>query len=160
MYRDDMHRTDFWARGNGWVIAAVVRVLEYLLRRRTAKRADYEQMLGAMAAALKPAQGTDGMWRANLLVPSQYPNPESSGTGLITYGIAWGVNNGVLDRATYLPVVEKAWQGLTTVVNASGQVGYVQPAGGAPGPATASSTAPYGVGAFLLAGSEVAKLLP
>lgn len=159
MYRDDMHRTAFWGRGNGWVVAAIARVLEYLPA-DDAKRANYVTMLATMATALKPVQGSDGMWRSNLLVPTQYPNPETSGSGLITYGIAWGVHHGVLDRATYLPVVDKAWQGLTTVVGANGFVGYVQPVGSAPGPAAATDTAPYGVGAFLLAASEVASLLP
>ena len=152
-----MHRAEFWGRGNGWVIAAIARVLE-LLPADDAKHADYVTMLGTMAAALKPVQGTDGMWRANLLVPTQFPNPETSATGFITYAMAWGINNGALDRATYLPIVQKAWQGLTTVVDANGLVGYVQPVGAGPAAATATSTTPYGVGAFLLAASEVAKL--
>jgi unsaturated rhamnogalacturonyl hydrolase len=159
MYRDDMHRNEFWARGNGWVIAGTARVLQYLPA-SDPKHADYVTMLQAMAAALKAIQGADGMWRSNLLVPSQYPNPETSGSGLMTYGIAWGLNNGVLDRATYLPVAQKAWQGLTTVVDANGLVGYCQPVGAGPAAATATSTAPFCVGAWLLGASEMAKLLP
>ena len=112
-----------------------------------------------MAAALKKAQGADGMWRANILVPTQFPNQETSGTGLMTYGIAWGINNGVLDRATYLPVVQKAWAGLVSVVDANGKVGWVQPVGAGPAAATAASTTPFGVGAWLLAASEMAKLV-
>ena len=74
------------------------------------------------------------------------------------YGMAWGINNGILDRATYLPVVKAGWQGLVSHVDANGRLGYVQGVGAAPAPASATSNAPYGVGAFLLAGSEVAKL--
>ena len=159
MYRDDMHRNEFWARGNGWVIAGTARVLQYLPA-SDPKHADYVTMLQAMAAALKAIQGTDGMWRSNLLVPTQYPNPETSGSGLMTYGIAWGLNNGVLDRATYLPVAQKAWQGLMAVVDANGLVGYCQPVGAGPAAATATSTAPFCVGAWLLGASEMAKLLP
>ena len=159
MYRDDMHRDEFWARGNGWVIAGAARVLQYLPA-DDAKRANYVALLGAMAAALKKAQGADGMWRSNILVPTQYPNQETSGSGLMTYGIAWGINNGVLDRATYLPVVQKAWAGLVSVVDANGKVGWVQPVGAGPAAATAGSTTPFGVGAWLLAASEMAKLVP
>ncbi|HWZ90246.1 MAG TPA: glycoside hydrolase family 88 protein, partial [Polyangiaceae bacterium] len=159
MYRDDMHRNEFWARGNGWVIAGTARVLEYLPP-DDAKRADYVTLLGAMAGALKNVQGSDGMWRSNLLVPTQYPNQETSGSSLFTYGMAWGLNNGVLDRTTYLPVVQKAWTGLMSVVGANGMVGWVQPVGAGPAAATAGSTTPFGVGAWLLAASEVAKLAP
>jgi rhamnogalacturonyl hydrolase YesR len=157
MYRDDTHRTEYWGRGNGWVIAGTVRVLQYLPQ-DDARRADYVTLLTTMAAALKAVQGTDGMWRSSLLNPTQFPNPETSSTGFITYAMAWGINNGVLDRATYLPVVQKAWKGLAAVVGTDGHVGYVQGVGAGPAAATATSTAPFGVGAFLLAASEVARL--
>jgi unsaturated rhamnogalacturonyl hydrolase len=159
MYRDDMHRNEFWGRGNGWVIAGTARVLQYLPA-DDAKRGGYVTMLTAMSAALKAAQGTDGMWRSNLLVPTQFPNQETSATGLITYAIAWGINNGVLDRASYLPVVQKAWTGLVSVIDTNGMVGWCQPVGAGPAAATATSTTPFGVGAWLLAASEMAKLVP
>ena len=125
-----------------------------------AKRADYAKVVTDMAGALKKVQGTDGMWRSNLLVPTQYPNQETTGTGLFTYGMAWGLSNGLLDNATYLPVVQKAWTGLTSVVSANGAVGWCQPVGAGPAAATSGSTTPFGVGAWLLAASEVAKLQP
>jgi unsaturated rhamnogalacturonyl hydrolase len=159
MYRDDMHRNEFWARGNGWVIAGAARVLQYLPA-DDAKRADYVKVITDMAGALKKVQGTDGMWRSNLLVPTQYPNQETTGTGLFAYGMAWAMNNGELDKATYLPVVQKAWTGLTSVVSANGAVGWCQPVGAGPAAATAGSTTPFGIGAWLLAASEVAKLAP
>jgi len=92
--------------------------------------------------------------------PNQFPNKETSGTGFNTYGIAWGINSGLLERATYLPVVQKAWAGLVTVVDANGVVGWVQGVGAGPAGASAGSTAPFGVGAWLLAASEMAKLAP
>jgi rhamnogalacturonyl hydrolase YesR len=141
------------------VIAGTTRVLEYLPA-TDARQPDYVTMLKTMAAALKPWQGTDGCWRSNITNPSQFPNPETSGTGFMTFAIAWAVNHGVLDRATYLPVAQKAWQCLASAVAANGMLGYVQGVGAGPAGATATSTAPYGVGAFLLAGSEVAKLGP
>ena len=159
MYRDNSTRNQFWARGNGWVIAGAARVLQYLPA-DDAKRADYVKLINDMAGALKQVQGTDGMWRSNLLVPTQYPNQETTGTALFTYGMTWGLSNGVLDKATYLPVVQKAWTGLTGVVSANGAVGWCQPVGAGPAAANAGSTTPFGVGAWLLAASEIAKLAP
>jgi len=147
----------FWARGNGWVIAATARVLEYLPIADT-KRPEYVSMLKTMAAALINWQGVDGLWRSDLTHPTTIPNPETSGTGFFTFAMAWGINNAILDRATYLPVVRAGWQGLVSNVDANGRLGYVQGVGAGPAAATPTSNAPYGVGAFLLAGSEVAKL--
>ena len=103
-------------------------------------------------------QASDGFWRSSLTQPSAYTTPESSGTALFCYGIAWGINHGVLDRATFLPVVQKAWTALGTAVTAQGRLGWVQAVGSKPGPSTMDSTNDYATGAFLLAGSEVLKL--
>jgi unsaturated rhamnogalacturonyl hydrolase len=148
-----------WARGNGWVIAGAARVLDYLPM-DDPKRADFQNVIKTMAGALAKVQNADGLWRSNLSNPGQFPNPETSGSGFFTFGIAWGVNHGVLDKATYQPIAQKGWDGLVSHVAANGLLGYVQAVGGGPGPASATSTAPYGTGAFLLAGSEIAKLVP
>lgn len=159
MYRDDDLRQSFWARGNGWVIAGAARVLQYLPA-NDPKRADFVQLLQKMSAALKAAQGDDGLWRANLLRPEQFPNPETSGSGFFVYALAWGINNGLLGRDEYLPVVVSGWAGLNAHVDDSGKLGYVQPVGVGPAAASAGSSVEYGVGAYLLAGSEVARLVP
>jgi rhamnogalacturonyl hydrolase YesR len=158
-WRDDtfFNTNTFWSRGNGWVIAGIARVLEYLPT-TDASRSQYLTKFTSLAAALAPLQGTDGLWRSNLLDPNEFPNPETSGTGLMTFGIAWGINNGLLSSATYLPVVAKGWAGLVSYVNAKGMLEYVQPTGSAPAAATATDTNDYGVGAFLLAGEQVYKL--
>jgi len=152
----------YWSRGNGWVMAGTVRVLEYLPK-TDANYSNYTTLLTNMASAVAAVQGTDGLWRPDLLdsgtiTPDPNTNPETSGTGLMTFAIAWGINNGILDSTTYLPVVTKAWQGLTSCVNSSGMLEYVQPTGSEPALATETDTNDYGVGAFLLAGSEIAKL--
>jgi len=148
----------FWSRGNGWVMAGLVRVLEELPAGH-ADRAEFESMLQSMAAALVPLQGTDGFWRSSLLDPAHYPNPETSGTAFFTYAMAWGIRHGILNTATYQPVVEAAWEGLTTIaLQPSGLLGYIQDRGRAPKAAGASESHPYGVGAFLLAGTEVVRL--
>jgi rhamnogalacturonyl hydrolase YesR len=119
-------------------------------------------VLKKMAATLKSIQRSDGFWNADLGDPTKYAGPETSGTAFFVYGIAWGINNGVLPAADYRPVVEKAWQGLVTkAVATNGRLGYVQGQGQKPAdhqPVKAGDTAAFGVGGFLLAGSELQKL--
>jgi rhamnogalacturonyl hydrolase YesR len=152
----------FWGRGNGWAAGALARVLEFTPATHPA-HAVYVAHLRAMAVTLARIQDpADGMWRASLLDPQSVPNPESTGSSGILFGLAYGVNSGVLDKATYLPVVERAWRGMVqhVVDPRSGFLGFCQPVGGGPAPATASDTSDFCVGLFLLAASEVAKLAP
>ena len=148
---------ELWARGNGWVIAGTARVLQYLPATHPA-RPQFVQLLSQMAAAAAKLQRTDGFWSSCLTDPTDYPEPETSGTAGLTYGIAWGINAGVLDAATYLPVVESAWRALASVVASNGEVQWVQPVGTAPAQTAQGDTAPFGVGLWLLAASEVLRL--
>ncbi len=149
----------FWARGVGWASAAMARVLE-ALPSTDPTRGEYAAKLQAIAAALVPLQGTDGMWRASLLDADAFPNPETTGSACFTFALAWGVNNGILDAATYTPVVLKAWQGLTTLaLQPNGFVGYCQPPNGQPAPASPTDTSDFCVGQWLLAGSQVSILV-
>jgi len=144
----------FWSRGNGWVMAGIVRVLKELPA-DSPLRPKYVEELKQMAAATLAVQGKDGLWRAGLLDPDAYQLPEVSGSAFITYAMAYGVDQGILDRATYWPAVQKAWAGMLTHIYADGRLGSIQPVGGAPGPFTETSSYVYGVGAYLLAGSEI-----
>ena len=108
-----------------------------------------------MAESLAKRQQADGFWRSNLDDPEQYTMKESSGTGFFCYGIAWGINNGILNRERFLPVARKAWTALASVVNEDGKVGWSQPAGGGPGKVAEADTSKFGTGIFLLAASEV-----
>ena len=147
----------FWSRGNGWVFAAIPRMLQYLPANHP-DRPRFEQLFKDMAVKIMASQQPDGLWHASLLDPASFPLPEASASGLFTYGFAWGVNQGLLDRDTYLPVVVKAWPALVGCVAADGKFTHVQPPGADPRNFANDSTAPYGVGAFLLAGSEVYRL--
>jgi hypothetical protein len=115
-----------------------------------------------MGAALKTVQRADGFWNMSLSDPGHYPGPETSGTALFVYGMAWGMSNGLLSKTIYKPVVTKAWNALvTTAVHPSGQMGYVQGVGKEPMPfqqVPYESSADFGVGVFLLVGSEVFKM--
>ncbi len=147
----------FWSRGNGWVMAALVRMLQYLPMNYP-DRPRFEQLFKDMAARILALQQPDGLWHSSLLDPGSYPLKETSGSGFFTYALAWGVNQGLLDRATYEPAVRKAWLALADCVDADGKLTYVQPVGAAPKKSDPGSTEVYGVGAFLLAGSEMYRM--
>ncbi len=147
----------FWSRGNGWVLAGLIRTLQYLPTNHP-DRPRLEKLFKELAGAILACQQSDGLWRASLLDPASYPLPETSGSGLFTYALAWGVNQGLLDRTKYEPAVEKAWAALAGCVDADGKLTHVQPVGGAPKKFNEDSTQPYGAGAFLLAGSEMYHL--
>jgi CubicO group peptidase (beta-lactamase class C family)/rhamnogalacturonyl hydrolase YesR len=148
----------FWSRGNGWVMGGLARTLEYMPADYPGRKR-YETQLREMAAEFKSIQDpNDGLWHADLLDAADYPQPELSGSALITFGLAWGVNHGVLDRATYEPVVAKAWSGMLNEVYADGRLGNVQQTDGAPNYYMPSSSFNFGVGGFLLAGEQVARL--
>ena len=147
----------FWSRGNGWVLAGLAMVLERMPA-TFPERVMYVQQYRDMAERIAGLQQADGLWRASLLDPGSYPNPEISGSAFYTYAMAWGIHHGVLDRKKYLPVVTRAWQGMLGHVYESGRLGSIQPIGGEPGKFKSSSSFVYGVGAFLLAGSELSEL--
>ena len=147
----------YWSRGNGWVMGGVARILEDLPD-NDSRRADYEALLKEMSEKLRSVQQSDGFWRSSLTDPNAFTTPETSGTSFFCFAIAWGINHGVLDRVTYLPVVTQAWGALGTAVSAEGRLGWVQAVGQEPGPSTADATKDYATGAFLLAGEQVLKL--
>ena len=148
----------FWSRGNGWVLGGLAQILQFLPKDEPSRKS-YENLYTAMAEKVASLQGEDGLWRVNLADPEHYKGGETSGSGFFTYAIAWGINNGLLDRDKYLPIAIKGWKGLLTRVRPDGMVGYVQPVGSAPDSFTKDTTHAYGVGAFLLAGSEIARAL-
>jgi rhamnogalacturonyl hydrolase YesR len=164
-YRDDRFFTMresngqkiFWSRGNGWVLAGLAMVLDRMPDNYP-PRGKYVEQYKQMAARIADLQPKDGVWRASLLDPASYPNPEISGTAFFTYGLAWGIHHGFLDRKKYLPIVMKSWQGMLTHIYADGRLGSIQPIGGEPGKFKPSSSYVYGVGAFLLAGSELNQI--
>jgi rhamnogalacturonyl hydrolase YesR len=150
-------RKIFWSRGNGWVMAGLVRVLQYLPMNHP-DRPRFERLFEDMAAEIITCQQADGLWRASLLDAESYPLKETSGSGFYTYALAWGLNQRLLDRAKFEPAVRKAWTALIECVDANGKLTHVQPIGANPKSFTEDSTECYGVGAFLLAGSEIYRL--
>jgi len=154
----------YWSRGNGWVFAALTRTLD-ILPTSAPHRSDYVTMFRQMARKLIRIQRTDGFWNPNLGDANDYGGKETSGTVFFTYGLAWGINNNLLDSATFYPAVVSAWNGLVKdALHTTGALGYVQSAGSKPadGQPLSYDKMPdfedFGLGGFLLAGSEVYKL--
>ena len=175
-YRDDrfLGTQVYWGRGNGWAMAALVSALEF------GQGSDphwntYLDFYLKHAAKLKSLQFDDGAWRSSLLnvtadggacgwgkTPRDPCKPiaETTGTANFCYGLAWGINAGLLPAAEYTPVVAKAWNWLsTTALHADGLVGNCQPEAAAPGNDIGStSTSDFCVGQFLLAAGQVSRL--
>ncbi|WP_412468379.1 glycoside hydrolase family 88 protein [Pedobacter sp. KLB.chiD] len=155
-------KKDFWARGDGWVFAGLAKVLKDLPQ-TDPHRNEYLTKYHNMARAIVKSQQAEGYWTRSILDPQHAPGPETSGTAFFTYGLLWGINNGYLKEKNYLPAVQKAWKYLTkTALQPNGKLGYVQPIGekAIPGQVVdVNSTANFGVGAFLLAGSEMYRYL-
>ncbi len=148
----------FWSRGNGWVMAGLVRLLDEMPK-NYAGRGFYVELYKTMADRLLTLQQTDGLWRTSLLDPGAYPGGEASGSGFNCYALAWGLNNKILDKGKFLPAVKSSWQALNTLITAEGKVGWVQPIGADPRRNfNAESWESFGTGAYLLAGSQIIKL--
>lgn len=146
----------FWGRGNGWVFAALPLIIDELPEDYP-DRQKYIELYKKNAAGLVDLQTEQGYWPASLLDPNKVKTPEVSGTGFITFGLAWGVNKGILTDEKTKAVVEKGWAALARAVEPSGRVNWVQHVGKSPDPVKKTDSQLYGVGAVLLAASEMAK---
>lgn len=163
-YKEPNGEDCYWSRGNGWVVAALVRTLE-MLPKTDPHYNEYLQDYKDMCTALIKVQRSDGFWNVSLHDPSNFGGKETSGTALFTYGFAWGINNGVLNKKKYKPFITKAWNAMVKEsVHPNGFLGYVQGTGKEPKdgqPVTYTSKPDfedYGLGCFLLAGSKVYKM--
>lgn len=154
--RDEQGRKQFWSRGNGWVFAGLARIIP-LLPKVDPERRRFETLYRDMAAKLVTLQKQDGYWAPSLLGAKDSP-PESSGTGFYTFGLAWGVKAGLLDRATYEPAARKGWAALERSIQPDGRLGWVQQVSDRPEIVRPQDTQFYGVGAFLLAATAIADL--
>lgn len=163
-YKEPNGQNCYWSRGNGWVVAALVRVLNTIPKNEPHYKeylADYKNMM----TALLPLQRTDGYWNVSLHDSTHFGGKELSGTSLFIYGMAWGINNGHLNKKQYLPVILKAWNAMAIeCVHEDGMLGFVQGTGKEPKDSQPVSYTKipdfedFGLGCFLLAGTELYKL--
>lgn len=163
-YREPNGEDCYWSRGNGWVVVAMARMLD-ILPKDEPHRKEYETMLADMCHALKKLQREDGFWNASLHDPGNYGGKELTGTAMFTYGMAYGVNNGLLNADEFGPVIYKAWNGMANdCLHPNGFLGYVQGTGKEPKeaqPVTYDREPDFddfGLGAFLMAGTEIYKM--
>ena len=163
-YKTPAGKNCYWSRGNGWVVAALVRVLD-IMPKNGPHRDEYLNMYLTMMKALQPLQRADGFWNVSLTDETDFGGKEMSGTALFAYGMAWGINNGVLEKQKYTPSVSKAWNAmLKDCMHENGMLGFVQSTGKQPSdgqPVTYAKIPDFedfGLGCFLLAGSEVYKM--
>lgn len=148
----------FWARGNGWVYAGLALLVESLPAEWPSRKF-YVDVFREMTAAIVAAQQRDGLWYPNLADAGHVPIGETSGTALFVFGLASGVRQGLLDRASHWPAVERGWSAMARRIGPDGAVGFVQPIGASPEPFDPGSTVPYGTGAVLMASAEILRAL-
>lgn len=146
-----------WSRGNGWAIAGVARILQYLPKEHGSYH-KFELLLQNMAKVLKDHQSEEGFWYPNLVDPGYVRLKETSGTSFFIYGLAYGINNGLLDRAVYMPVIQKAWKSVCEEISEEGKVQWGQLVGDQPVNLSKDDSHEYVSGTFLLAASEIYKM--
>jgi unsaturated rhamnogalacturonyl hydrolase len=134
------------------VFAGLARILTDLPAEHPS-RARYEALFVQMADRIVALQGANGYWPVSLLEPQH--TPETSGTGFFVYGLAWGIHHGLLHDKSQRRAVDRGWRALQAAVQSDGKLGWVQRIGAAPDQVSADDTQLYGVGALLLAASEV-----
>lgn len=164
-YKEPNGEDCYWSRGNGWIVMAMCRALE-LLPKDADHRKEYADMLVTMCEALKKVQREDGLWNVSLHDPNNYGGKELTGTAMFVYGMAYGVNHGLLNAKEFKPVIYKAWNAMVKdCLHKDGFLGYVQGSGKEPKeaqPVTYDREPDfddYGLGAFLMAGTEIYRML-
>jgi rhamnogalacturonyl hydrolase YesR len=150
----------FWSGCTAWAIAGLARVLEFMPAGYKS-RPYYEQQFRDVCDALRkvPALGQDGLWRTSLLDYNQFPDKESIASAFFAFSFAWGINNGLLDRTIYEPLVRKTWSALVKNIGADGRLQWCQTINKEPDDIQQSFTAPEGEGAFILLAEELVALL-
>lgn len=163
-YKEPNGENCYWSRGNGWVVVAMARMLD-ILPKDEPHRKEYETMLVDMCQALKKLQREDGLWNVSLHDPTNYGGKELTGTAMFTYGMAYGVNNGLLSAEEFTPAIYRAWNGMVNnCLHPNGFLGYVQGSGKEPKEAQPviydrePDFEDFGLGAFLMAGAEIYKM--
>ena len=149
----------FWSRGNGWVLAGLAEMLKNLPADDKKYRPFYKSLYIEMCERIASLQGEDGYWRSDLLSPAIYPMPETSGTGLFTYAMAYGINASILPKDKYMPIVTKGWNALVKAVDTEGKIGWVQMVAAKPGNTEKKSVRGYAVGMLLATAAELCKMV-
>ena len=164
-YKESDGQDCYWSRGDGWVYAALVRVMD-IIGKKDKYYKELKKDFVMMSKAFSSCQREDGFWNVSLVSPVTYGGKEATGTSLFLYGMAWGMRNGILKEKEYRQIADKAWKALATEsVHADGFLGWVQGTGKDPSagqPVTYTSVPDfedYGTGCFLMGATEYYKLV-
>ncbi|RPI06629.1 MAG: glycoside hydrolase family 88 protein [Ignavibacteriae bacterium] len=157
-----VHPEYFWGRANGWVVLAMVELLDVLPKTHPG----YQGVLKKLQAHVKGlAQVQDGTGFWHQLLDRSDTYLETSATTIYTYSIARAINNGFIDPMAYVPVAILGWNAVATKVNSKGQIeGTCVGTGMGFDPAfyyhrPVNVFAAHGYGPVMLAGSEIIKLM-
>ena len=101
-------KKDFWARGDGWVLAGLAKVLQDMPETYVRQPFFVEKYVN-LARGVKRLQQPEGYWTRSMMDAKQAPGYETSGTAFFCYGLLWGVNKGYLSKKEFAPTIEKAW---------------------------------------------------
>jgi len=146
----------FWSRGNGWVFAGLAMFIDDLPKDHPLLPR-YIELYKKLAKGLVEVQKPDGYWATSLMDPNSLKTPEISGTGFMTYGLIWGINKGLITDQASINAAKKGWAAVEASVDDEGMVHWVQQIGKSPDPAGVEHTQLFGVGAVLLAASEMLR---
>jgi len=150
----------FWGRANGWALLAQVDLLDRLPDNYPL-RDSLITFLQRHILGVAKYQSASGLWHQLLDKGDSYL--ETSCSAMFTYAIARAVNKGYIDKR-YSSIAEKGWEGILTKIHPDGQIESV-----CTGTVVSNNLVDYynrpallndihGIGAVLLAGSEVLQL--
>ena len=150
----------FWGRANGWAMLAQVDLLDRLPKDNPS-RDSLLVLLRRHILGIAGYQGAEGLWHQLLDKSDSYL--ETSCTAMFTYAIARSVNKGYVQQR-YASIARRGWEGVMSKIRPDGQVEGVCAGTSASDdlvyyykrPAPLNDV--HGIGAVLLAGSEVLQL--
>ncbi|MCG8528921.1 MAG: glycoside hydrolase family 88 protein [Opitutales bacterium] len=113
------HSIAHWGRANGWCAWAIADAL----MKAPQSHPLYLKVLDKFSShmnGLATLQGNNGLWHQVLDHPDSWE--ETSCTAMFLLAMARGVRLGWIDRETFMPVIQKAWDGLKSKIEADGKV--------------------------------------
>jgi hypothetical protein len=144
-----------------WVFGGITRVLQDMPLSHPS-RPQWIEQFREMAASIKAEQGFNslysGLWTTSMRDHTQWPDPESSGSAFFCFGMAWGINNHILDSAQYIDCVRKAWRDLVANVGSDGRLRRCENVDVKPAAINADNSSVEGEGAFMQAAEQLWKM--
>jgi rhamnogalacturonyl hydrolase YesR len=113
------HPAYYWGRANGWALLAMVELLHVLPETYEGRHGVLE-IFNQHVKGLARLQSGSGFWHQLLDRHDTYY--ETSATAIITYAIAWAINNGYLEAKEYGPATILAWNAINSRIHVKGQI--------------------------------------